>query len=51
MQSGKRYIVDTRKRSHGQDLKTFVETKYSPLLSESESEREGSHPDTPQVTS
>lgn len=34
--------MDTRKITHGQDQKTFVETKYSHLLSESKSEREDS---------
>ena len=43
-QSGKRYRVHTRKRSHGQDPKTFAETDYSPLLNESGSEREEFHP-------
>lgn len=35
--SGKIYRIDTRKISHGQDTNTFIETDYSPLLSESES--------------
>lgn len=51
MWSGKRYRVDTRKGAHGQDSETFVETKYSPMLSESESEREYTHPDKPQINS
>ena len=45
-QSGKRYKVDTRKIYRGQDLKTFVETDYSPILSKFESERY----DNPQIT-
>lgn len=47
----KRYRIDTRKNARGQDTKTFVETKYSPLLSESESEREDSQPNKPWVAS
>lgn len=49
--SGKRYIIDTRKRVHGKYLKKLLETKYSPLLSESKSERDDSLPDKSQVTS
>lgn len=37
-QSGKIYRIDARNISHGQDLKTFIETDYRPLLSEYESE-------------
>jgi len=47
MRSGKRYRVDTRKRYLGQDLKTFVDTYYSPVLSE----REEIHHDNREVTS
>lgn len=50
-QSGKRYRVDTRKRSHDQDSKTFIENNYNPLLNESESEREERYRDNPHVTS
>jgi len=46
---GKIYRVDTRKRFHGKDPETFVETKYSRLLSDFECEREDSHPDETQV--
>ena len=51
MRSGKRYRVDTKKRSCGQDSNTFVKTNYSPLLSGSKSEREESHRDNPHITS
>jgi len=32
--SGKRYRINIKNRSRGQDLKTFIETDYIPLLSE-----------------
>lgn len=45
--SGKGYRVDTRKRYRGKYPKTFLETDYSPILSESDSEREENHPNNP----
>lgn len=48
MKSGKRYRVDTKKRSRGQYIKLFIETNYSPLLSESEGE--GNPPKNPEIT-
>lgn len=45
--SGKRYRVDTKNISHGNDLKNFIETNFSPLFSGSKSKGEESHPDNP----
>jgi len=47
--SGKRYRVDTKKRCCGQDPKLFIETDYSPLMSESEGE--GNPPENSEGTS
>lgn len=46
--SGKGYKIETRKISYGQDPKTFIETNYSPLFSESKSEE--SLRENPEVT-
>lgn len=49
MKSGETYKIDTRRRSHGQDPKNFIETGYSLLLSASESEE--NHPENLDVMS
>lgn len=48
IRSGKIYRINTRKRSCGQDANTFIETDYSPLLNEYESEE--ILPENPKIT-